>query len=66
MLQSLGERCEQVPGVPPVRPVNHAHHQVFSVSKDDGISHSVKQCQVQVLHEAYCKCGRPVTFIANS
>ena len=37
MLQSLDEHCDQVPGVPPVGLGNHAHHQVISVSKDDGM-----------------------------
>ena len=37
MLQSLGERLDQVPGVPPAGPGDHAHHQGVFVSKDDGM-----------------------------
>ena len=37
VLQSLGERCDQVPGVPPAGPGDHAHHQVIYVSKDEGM-----------------------------
>ena len=33
VLQSLGERCDQVPGVPPVVLGDHAHHQVSPLSQ---------------------------------
>ena len=69
MLQSLGERWDQVPGVPPAGPGDLAHHQGVFVSKDDGMFQSVIQHQVFVSHtvlvssRAYKYVAKPVTFV---